>query len=339
MNKISTLIFSTLILTFVCIAPTQGQDWARQMFTEFDHEFGVVPMGTNPVFEFNIHNKYQEKIRIMGVTSSCGCTTATLSHMELASGENGKLICQFNSNVGVGFKQATITVRFAEPFVGEVQVAVNGTIRNDVLIEPAQLDFGTFSPGKSPQLSTSLTRFSSPNWRIKDVRSLYPNVGVSLAQRYRGQDKVIYDLHASIKPSAEPGRIQADLVVITTDGFSDSQIRIPMTGLVSSPLTINPETLNFKPINPGGKASQRVILKADREFKLVDVTCEDQNFTVRADGKSSKVHFVEVVYTGQTPGNYETELTFVTDLDTQTSGKIKAVATVVDAESDASLSR
>lgn len=329
MYKISTLIFSTLILTFACSAPVQGQDWARQMFTEFDHDFGVVPMGTNPVFEFKITNKYQERIRISGVTSSCGCTTATLSKNELASGETGELICQFNSNVGVGFKQATITVQFAQPFVGEVQVAVKGTIRNDVLIEPAQLDFGTFSPGKSPQLTTSLTRFASPNWRIKDVRSLYPNVGVTLAQRYRGQDKVIYDLNASIKPSAEPGRIQADLVVITTDGFNESQIRIPMTGMVTSPLTINPETLTFNSVQPGVEASQRVILKADREFKLVDVTCENQSFTVRADGKSSKVHFVEVLYTGQNPGSYETELTFVTDLDTRTAGTMKAVANVV----------
>lgn len=327
------------MLIALCCSPSQGQEWARQMFTEFDHDFGVVPMGTNPVFKFKIKNKYEETIRIRGVTSSCGCTTASVSKNQLASQEEGELVCQFNSNVGLGFKQATITVQFAEPFVGEVQVAVKGTIRNDVLIEPAQLEFGSFSPGKSPKLTTNLSRFMSPNWRIKDVRSVYSNVGVTLTPSYRGQDKVVYELAAEIKPSAEPGRIQADLVVIATDGFTDAQIRIPMSGIVTSALTINPETLTFRSVNPGEEAKQRVILKADREFKLIDVTCEDRNFTVRADGKSSKVHFVEVLYTGEKPGTFEADLTFVTDLDTRTTGTMRAVATVVGAEETTTVGR
>lgn len=317
------------MLAALCCSPCLGQEWARQMFTEFEHDFGVVPMGTNPVFKFKIKNKYEETIRIRGVTSSCGCTTASLSKTQLASQEEGELICQFNSNVGLGLKQATVTVQFAEPFVGEVQVAVKGTIRNDVLIEPAQLEFGSFSPGKSPRLTTNLSRFMSPNWRIRDVRSVYSNVGVTLTPSYRGQDKVVYELAAEIKPNADPGRIQADLVVIATDGFTDSQIRIPMSGIVASALTINPETLTFRSVNAGEEAKQRVILKADREFKLIDVTCEDRNFTVRADGKSAKLHFVEVLYTGDQPGTFEADLTFVTDLDSRTTGTMRAIATVV----------
>lgn len=328
MHKISTLILASLILSLVGLAPCAAQDWAKKMFTEFDHDFGIVAQGKNPVFKFKITNHYEETIRIQGVTSSCGCTTATLSKTELGKLEEGELICRFNSNVGLGFKQATITVRFAEPFVGEVQVAVRGTIRNDVLVEPAQLDFGSFSPEKSPRIATSLTQFANVNWRIKDVRSLYPHVGVTLNQRYRGRDKVIYDLTASIKPSATPGRIQSELVVIATDGRTDSQIRIPITGKISSPLTINPDILTLTGVKQGAEVTRRIILKADREFKLLDVTCENRNFTVRAGDQSRKVHFIEVVYTGQDPGTYETELTFVTDLDTRTSGTMKAIATV-----------
>jgi hypothetical protein len=328
MYKITTSIVAAFVFALLAASPAQGQDWAQNMFTEFEHDFGIVPMGQNPVHKFKITNKYKETIRILGVTSSCGCTTPTLSKNVLASLEEGELVCQFNSNVGLGFKQATVTVRFAEPFVGEVRFVVKGTIRNDVLVEPAQLDFGTFSPDNSPQIATTLSRFSSPNWRIKDVRSVYPHIGVTLAQRYRGQDKVVYDLTASVKPSAESGRIQGDLVVIATDGRVDSQIRIPLTGKVSSPLMINPEVLTFSNAVQGEESSQRIVLKADKEFRLVDVTCENRNFTVKADGKSKKVHFIEVVYTGQNPGTHEALLTFVTDLDTRTSGTLKAVAEV-----------
>lgn len=341
MQKISTLILASIFLSVLAGTPSLGQDWARKMFTEFDHDFGVVPMGERPIYRFEITNHYEETIRILGVTSSCGCTSVSLSKNELKKLEKGELICQFNSQVGLGFKQATVTVRFAEPFVGEVQVTVKGTIRNDVMMQPSELDFGVFSTGTSPQMSTSLTQFSNPNWQIKDVRSLYPHVSVSLSQRYRGRDKVIYDLTASIKDSAPAGRIQGELIIIANDGRADSQLRIPLSGKVNSALTINPDILTMANVQVGAEVKRRVILKADKEFQIVDVTCENRDFTVRADGKSKKVHFVEVVYSGNEVGTHEAELTFITDLDQQASGTMKAIATVTPktAETQTSLDR
>lgn len=331
MQKLISTLFFIFILACATTLPVQGQDWANKMFNGFDHDFGLVARGARPIHKFTITNSYKEQLRILGVTSSCGCTTATLSKNTIDSEETIELICQFNSDVGPGFKQATVRVRFAEPFPAEVQVVVKGTIRNDVMLEPAQLDFGTFSAGKSPQITTTITQFGNPNWSIVDVRSLYPHVGVALAQQYRGQDKVVYNLTANIKESAPSDRIQDELILLVSSdgGRTTTQMRVPFTGKVSAPLTVNPEVLSLSDVQAGEEVVRRVILKGAQEFRLVDVTCEDQDFTVRADGKSKKVHFVEIVFKGNTAGNHDADLNFITDLNTRTTVTMKALANVV----------
>lgn len=319
-------------------AQSHAQDWAEKMFSELSHDFGVVAKGARPIYTFNITNRYEETIRILGVTTSCGCTTPTLSKNEIASRETIQLDCQFNSDVGPGVKQATIRVRFAEPFVGEVQISINGVIRNDVMMQPGQLDFGVFAPGASQKLTTTITQFGNQNWTIRDVRSLYSHVGVGLVERYRGRDKVIYELSATIKDSAEPDRLQGELLLVVNDGRADSQLTIPFTGKVTSPLSVNPSLLTLTDVSAGEEVSRRVILKGDQPFRLMDVTCEDLNFAVRADGKIKKVHFLEIVYSGKQTGSFETDLTFVTDLNNGTSTTMKALVTVVAGTGDGQIS-
>ena len=329
MRKLAYIFSLAFILGCLGTAETIAQDWANQMFSELDHDFGIVAKGARPVHTFNITNNYEETIRILGVTTSCGCTTPTLSKNEIASRETIQLNCQFNSDVGPGDKQATIRVRFAEPFVAEVQIAIKGVIRNDVMMQPGQLDFGSFAPGNSPQLTTSITQFGNQNWKIRDVRSVYSHIGVGIAERYRGRDKVIYDLTANIKESAPSERLQGELMLVVNDGRADSQLTIPFTGKVTSALSVNPSLLTLTEVTSGEEISRRVILKGDKPFRLVDVTCDNLDFVVRADGKTKKVHFVEIVYAPKEAGSFETDLTFVTDLNDGASTKMKAIVTVV----------
>ena len=331
MRKLAYIFSLAFVLGCIGSAQSSAQEWAEKMFSELSYDFGVVAKGARPVYTFNITNKYEETIRILGVTTSCGCTTPSLSKNEIASRETIQLNCQFNSDVGQGAKQATIRVRFAEPFVAEVQIAIKGVIRNDVMMQPGQLDFGVFAPGDSPTLTTSITQFGNQNWMIKDVRSLYPHVGVGLVERYRGRDKVIYDLTATIKDTADTERLQGELLLVVNDGRVDSQLTMPFTGKVTSSLNINPSLLTLTDVKAGEEVSRRVILRGDQPFKLVDVTCENLDFVVRADGKAKKVHFLEIVYSAKQAGSFETDITFVTDLNNGSTTTMKALVTVVPA--------
>ena len=78
-----------------------------------------------------------------------------------------------------------------------------------------------------------------------------------------------------------------------------------------------------------------MFLTAEKPFKITDVRCHSEAFSVRADKEAKKVHIVEVSYTGEDElGRHECELSFYTDLDKSASGKMKAVVEIVEMASN-----
>ena len=76
-------------LAAVAAALPQAQGHIELNATEFD--FGTVP-NTGPVSHtFQVRNAGQGALRIDGVSTSCGCTTARVAFTELAPGESTDL--------------------------------------------------------------------------------------------------------------------------------------------------------------------------------------------------------------------------------------------------------
>ena len=65
-------------------APARAQDWAKQMFSETSHNFGNVARGAKTEHRFVFRNKYKEDLRVVGVRTSCGCTTPTITKKVLS---------------------------------------------------------------------------------------------------------------------------------------------------------------------------------------------------------------------------------------------------------------
>ena len=159
------LIFSLcLLLTHISFA--QDTDWAKSMFSKLEHDFGAVAKNEKAEHVFEIKNLYQEDIRIIGVTTSCRCTDLVLDKYVLKEGETAKLTAKFNTRQFTGFKQATVTLRFAPPFAAEVQLTVKGSIRGDVMFEPGSADFGTITSEAARNLANvrqiKITKFNNP---------------------------------------------------------------------------------------------------------------------------------------------------------------------------------
>ena len=148
------------------------------MFSALEFDFGTVARNEKSEHIFEIKNLYEEDIQVVGVTTSCRCTDLVLDKYVLKEGETAKLTAKFNTRQFTGFKQATVTIRFAPPFAAEVQLTVKGTIRGDVLFEPSSVDFGTITaesarnPANVRQIK--ITKFNNPNWRIVDGEKQIP---------------------------------------------------------------------------------------------------------------------------------------------------------------------
>lgn len=310
-----------------------SQEWARKMFTEFEHDFGTVAKNEKAEHVFEIKNRYEEDIRISSVKTSCACTDLELDKRLLKSNETARLIAKFNTRSFVGAKQATITVQFAPPFSGEVQVTVRGTIRSDVMFDPGVIDLGSvtqesLSSGKHSR-QVQITKFNNSNWQIVDVKSTFPHVGVTLSNPMRFGNQVKYNMNVRLKETAPPGFAQGELIIVADDFGRMTDIPIKFSAKVASALQISPEVLTIS-TPQGSMVKKKIVVKAASQFRIKDVTCSNSSFSVNANpDKNSKVHFVNVAYSAdQPPGRYEYDLEFITDLNEETVGTVRAVVEV-----------
>lgn len=335
-------VFALILGSWLASPATSfAQDWARKMFTEFEHDFGVVAKESRPEYKFAITNVYLEDIRIRDIFSSCGCTSVSLTKRTLKSGETGYLVARFNSHIVDGPKQATITVRFDTPYVGEVQLVVRGNSASGggISLSPNQLDFGEVVTGQSTERVVELTRKGDTTFEIKDVLSTFPHIGVSLEEKSRGRGLVTYDVKVRLKESVPVGYSQGELFIVGQSGVQQYKVPVKFTAKVVEPIQISPGIMTLSAIKPGEEISRKVVVKADEPFRIIDVTCQSRAFRVRADGTTKKVHMVDVVYTGEkAPGHHECFLTFQTSHGGVSTAKMKAIVDIVDDSSDSATS-
>ena len=311
------------------------------MFKEFAHDFENVPKGERPEHRFVIENVYQEPIKIKQVFSSCGCTSVSVTKNVLKTWEKAEVVCLFNSHAFDGFKQATVTVRFDQPYVGEVQLTVRGNIVSAVNVQPKTINFGQVSPTRSPERVTTLQHVGSPTFRVVDVKSTFPHVGVKLREKMRNGNQVVYEMRTRLKETAPTGFTQGELYVVVEENGRRSEVPVKFNAKVGSLIKVSPEVLTMTGVNPGKTVTKKVIVRADEKFMITDVKCQQRSFTVREQNRGSKkTHIVEVSYTGaDTPGRSECELSFYTDLSgDEASGKIKAIVEVTAEEDNVDLS-
>ena len=326
-----SLLVLAVIVGFTFQNTTEAQEWARSMFKVRSHDFGNVPKGKRPEFRFEIENKFKEEIRIRNVVSSCGCTSASITKKSLRSWEKAEVVCLFNSHAFDGFKQATVTVQFDAPFVGEVQLTVKGNIvrTSQLNLTPEEIDFGQITGTDFPERVIKLERLGNPSFRIVDVKSTFPHISVKLKETARNASLVNYEMRTQLKSSVPAGVSEGNLFVVVEENNARRQVPIHFNAKVVS-LKISTEILTLSNVKPGEEIKKTIILQAASPFDIVDVKCKTQAFRVRQKQKGKrKVHMIDVIYKGEDkPGSHECDLSFYTDLNDGISGVVKAIVSV-----------
>jgi len=319
-TKSLLLIVLSLVVVSLTNQSAQGQAWLRQMFKgENTHDFGDVQLGDVPEHRFQFENVFNETFHIQSVNSSCGCTIATASKRSLKTWEKGEIVCKFNTPaVGQGQKQATITVKFDRPYRAEMQLSVKGNIVTGVSVVPKQIDFGQVVENKLPVRVVELKSSGNPNFRIRDVKSVFKHISVQVKETARNNGMVSYNIVTQLKDSVPKGFTQDQLYLVVEEGRNYDgtpklkQIPLPFNAKVTSALQLSPEVLSLGPLEPGEVIKKKVFLKSDKPFFISDVRCESEAFSVKAAKKAKKMHMVEVIYTAEAEkaGRHECELSF-----------------------------
>ncbi len=329
--------FSLLGFLFLLAVPSvsHSQEWARKMFKETSHDYGDVLKGELPEHRFEIENIYQEDLVIQQVTTSCPCIMASLEGGKnvLKTWEKAYVVCKFNSPAFDGHRKATVTVRFARPYAGEVQLNLAGNIVRGVNFSPTSIEFGQISESNLPTRTVQISSSGNPNFRVVDVKSTFSHVGVQLNETVRNGNLVKYDMFVRLKPTVPSGFNQGELHVVVQENNITRQIPIKFSAKLVSALQL-PESISIGPISQGEEISRKVILRSEQEFRVTDVTCVNTAYRAKTlSSEPKKVQFVEVIYTAsQPPGHHEDELIFFIDDLPDPAGKMKVYVDIAEPE-------
>lgn len=295
-----------LVLGIVLVAWTtsvHAQNWATAMFSDHKHDFGVVARGSKAEFRFKFENKYKEPVHVHSVTTSCKCTTPSVTKDLLQSRETSEIVCKFNTESFVGHRSADVTVRFDKPYWAEVKLRVSGVIRGDIYVDPGIIEFGQVDQSASASKSIRISHQGNANWRIVDVKSTYPFIKVQLKEIFRGQGAVNYEMIAELTEKAEPGYLQNELILYVTQPHTSNrsagEVRVPITftANVTSAIEISPSIVKLGPIKPEEAAKTTIVVKSRSPFKITDVVCDDGNFSAKCtESAGGRLHLLELSY-------------------------------------------
>ncbi len=284
------------VLLFVLVAiPAAADDWAKKMFSQTSHDFRTVGRGAKAEYHFHFTNPYKEDVRIASVRTSCGCTTPTITQNLVKSRESAAVIAKLNTDNHIGDKSAVLTVVFDRPFYSEVQLSVRGHIRTDVVFTPAEVNFGEILSGQAKQQEIVVTHTGSVNWEIRDVRSHCVDLSVSLQSAERSPGSVRYRLVVSNKGTLPEGDIRELLTLVTNDSRFPT-IDMAVTGRVRPTLEVSPAALGLGTMKPGETVEKRLVIRAEQEFAIRDVSCDDPRFRFDLPTGQKKLHFIKVFF-------------------------------------------
>jgi len=287
-----------IFLLVVLIAwPALAEQWASKMFEQTEHDFGYVARGAKAEFEFVLSNVYLEDVHIVGVTSSCGCTTPRIKQEWLKTYEKGAIIAHFNTPSFLGRKGATLTVTFDKPFYAEVQLHVTGFVRSDVVLSPASAGLGSVDQGAPAEAKIAVNYAGRSDWKILEVKSANPHLSGTVVETARRGGQVAYDLSVHLDRGAPVGYLNDHLLLVTNDRQSP-QIPVPVEGNVASTVTVSPASLFMGTVQPGKKVTKQLVVRGKRPFRILSITCDDGSFTFQspADGPPKPLHVIPVTF-------------------------------------------
>ena len=292
-SRIALILF---VLAFASTASNlNAEQWARKMFTETHHDFGVVSRNAKTEHSFMIENCFEEDVHIVAVRSSCGCTTPILSKKTLKAWEKGELIAQFNTRSFIGTKSAEITLVIDKPYYAEVKLTVGGTIRSDIVVEPGEVRFGDVDQGTSKTVDLKISYAGRRDWKILDIRGDSDFLEVRLDPVQRQGSLTNYVLHIKIKDNAAVGEFMDELVVVTNDEKND-MFTLPVSGRIIPPISISPTFVTMGDVGKGKTSQQKLIVRAKKPFEIASVDCEDKRFEFAIPAGARSVHILPFTF-------------------------------------------
>jgi len=284
------------------------------------HNFGEVPHGTLCAQKFTITNIYDVPMQITDVRKSCTCLDYVPLNKALQPNETAEFTVTMNAGKFVGFNAQTFYITFGPKYVSTAVVRVQATSRTEVSVSPGAVTFGTVPGGTKATQSVSV-KYSGRgrDWKLTDVSGVQGPYEVKVNEVNRGgplRGGVEYQVDFTMKGTTTPLTI-ADQVTIKTTDPTYPTVQIAVTGAIAAPIELAPNTVRFDGVAVGTPATQRVLVRAAKAFKVTGFEGAGDGITVElpAAGGALQVQIVTVKFDPKQVGSVTRSIRIKTDLD------------------------
>jgi hypothetical protein len=319
----------TIITGLLFLLATAGvQAGSIDMFAETAKDFGTSPRGPVLTHYFPVKNTTDQPITLGQPRVSCGCVSASVLKNVLAPGESTSVVAMMDTK---RIPQANVTKTVivfvtvqASNRTEEVQLRVTSIARDDLVMSPETFAFGTVRQGQGGKVTTKLTLYTDPNWRIKETESsgIYIKASVKKLDKLVNEAGVSYEVTATLDPACPVGNWTAD-VWVKTSAAGMEKLRVPVSVNVVAPIVVNPDPVAFGSVVAGTASDQKVVLQGNQAFKILDVKGADAELEVGPAAPASRpVHILKLTLTAKDAGPVSKVIEIVTDHPEQKSIKI-----------------
>lgn len=320
-------IFVTFIgfFLFFGFSYSYSESWGESLFETRRHDFGRVAIGAKAEYRFAMTNRFKQDIRIISLNTSCGCTLSNLSSDFIASGNTEYLTATLNTNGQHTLeKKAIITIHFEVTIDGQVlydsaQIFVSGYIRPDVVLSPAGvIEFGAVKRGDTVIRQLKLEYAGNEGWELTKVVRSNPHIHIKAEAipfpdgSFWQNGEIHYQITATLKPDTPAGYVK-DIIRFSTNEKNEStkinenkenEIIIPINGVVTEPLQIKPSSFVVGLANAETSVSKNIVVRSDRPFRILEVSCDDQRFRFTFSEHESSIQIISVLF--RTKNNSDT---------------------------------
>ena len=283
------------------------------------HNFGEVPHGTLCVHKFTVTNIYDTPMQIVEVKKSCLCLDYVPMTKVLQPNDTAEFTVTMNTAKFVGQNSQTFYVTFGPKFVSTAAIRVSATSRTDVSLSPGAVNFGTVPQGTRVNQAVQI-KYSgrSRDWKITEVvQGTYP-FDVKLAEVSRGgpiRGGAEYQVDVTLHATALPGAISEQITLKTNDS-AHPLIHIGVTGTIVAPLELSPNKVRLEAKVGGEPATQRVLVRAAKPFKVLSVEGAEGDVSVELPATAAPLplQVITVKFAPKQAGSATQNLRIRTDL-------------------------
>jgi hypothetical protein len=253
---------------------------------------GRVSRGERIRVEFVLENRGEGALEIRAVQPACGCTVASFDRT-VAPGARGKVEAVVDTTAFSGPISKSLTVVSNDPDHPRLLLTVQAEVQAHLLSSPSTVRF--VHTRTLPAETVGVTVFSpdEAGLAVTAVESLLPHVTASAREATESERVAAgtgrqWRIEATLDAEAPIGPLR-DFLIVRTNHPQQSELQIPLSGVVRPVLHLTPKAAEFGELSLAGQARRMVLTLINFGAEPIEI----RSVATNVEGVAARAEVVE----------------------------------------------